>query len=68
MYIEGKMDNLVKQCRKDKDWSQAELAIQSGISQATISDIERKRYIPRVDVALRVAKALNSTVEELFIL
>ncbi len=62
------MDNIVKQCRKKKYWSQAELAVMSGISQAAISDIERKRYIPRVDVALRIAKALNSTVEELFIL
>lgn len=62
------MHNKVKECRKSKGWSQEYLALKSRVSQPTISDIERERYVPRVDVALLIAKALQSTVEELFII
>ena len=62
------MHNKVRECRKNKGWSQEDLALKAKVSQPTISDIERKRYVPRVDVALLIARALQSTVEELFIL
>lgn len=62
------MHNKVRECRKNKGWSQEDLALKAKVSQPTISDIERERYVPRVDVALLIARALQSTVEELFIL
>lgn len=62
------MHNKVRECRKNKGWSQEDLALRAKVSQPTISDIERERYVPRVDVALLIAGALQSTVEELFIL
>lgn len=62
------MHNKVRECRKNKGWSQEDLALRAKVSQPTISDIERERYVPRVDVALLIARALQSTVEELFIL
>ena len=62
------MHNKVRECRKNKGWSQEDLALRAKVSQPTISDIERERYVPRVDVALLIARSLQSTVEELFIL
>ena len=62
------MHNKVRECRKNKGWSQEDLALRAKVSQPTISDIERERYVPRVDVALLIARALQSTVEEIFIL
>lgn len=62
------MHNKVRECRKNQGWSQEDLALRAKVSQPTISDIERERYVPRVDVALLIARALQSTVEELFIL
>jgi putative transcriptional regulator len=46
--------------------SQADLAAIVGASRATISSIERGRSIPSVTLALAVAGALGTTVEELF--
>lgn len=62
------MKNKVKECRKSKGWSQEDLALKATVSQSAISDIEREKYVPRVDVALLIARALQSTVEELFII
>ena len=46
--------------------TQGELARLARVGRSTISNIETGKYIPGVDVALRIAKALNRTVEELF--
>jgi putative transcriptional regulator len=46
--------------------SQADLAAIVGTSRETISSIERGSSLPSVSLALAVAKALGTTVEELF--
>lgn len=46
--------------------SQVALAARSQLTRQSISAIEAKRSIPSVDVALRLAKALECTVEDLF--
>lgn len=47
--------------------SQIELAGLAGVGQHTISDIASGLHIPRVDVAILIARALMLTVEELFL-
>lgn len=46
--------------------TQVEVAIKAGISDRAYQNYEAGERIPRADVAKRIAKALNSTVEELF--
>ncbi len=46
--------------------SQAELATQIGISRQALSAIETGQSVPGVDVALRLAHALDCSVEDLF--
>ena len=58
--------NRVREKRKALNWSQGQLSIKSGISVPTISEVENGRHIPSVEVALRLAEALYSTVDELF--
>jgi putative transcriptional regulator len=62
------MLNHVKQTRKMMGLTQKELAELASVGRVTISNIETERYIPGVDTALKIARALERTVEELFIL
>lgn len=48
--------------------TQSQLARLAGVSQATISHIEHEQYVPALDTALRIAAALHTPVEKLFIL
>lgn len=48
--------------------TQAELARRAGVARQTIIAIEQGRFNPSVRLALLLARALNTTVEELFIL
>ena len=48
--------------------SQAELAEKVDVSRQTIVAVEKGNYNPSVELALRLAHALGTTVEELFAL
>ena len=53
----------------DIGWSQvtmARIADQVGVSRQTVVSVEKGDYAPSVYLALKVARALGSTVEELF--
>jgi putative molybdopterin biosynthesis protein len=58
--------NRVKSYRLKRGLSQEELSVLTGIPRTTISAIESGRAIPSVDYAIRLARALDCTVEELF--
>lgn len=57
----------VRERREALGLSQNELAVMAGIGQHTVSDIETGRHIPRVDVAILLARALMLPVEEVFL-
>jgi putative transcriptional regulator len=48
--------------------TQAALADMVGVSRQTIVAVEKGNYNPSVSLAIRLAQALGTTVEELFIL
>ena len=52
--------------RRDQRITQAELAAAVGVSRQTVVSVEKGDYAPSVYLALKVARALGSTVEELF--
>lgn len=52
--------------RKRVGLSQTELSNKAGISRRALSSIEKSTSIPSVDIALKLANILNTTVEELF--
>ena len=51
--------------RKEKGWSQEELADQSGLHRTYISGVERQDRNPTVMVLEKIAKALSVTVAQL---
>lgn len=52
--------------RKRVGLTQTELSNRIGISRRALSSIESASAIPSVDIALKIASILNTTVEELF--
>jgi len=58
--------NHVRQLRALHEMTQQELADQVGVTRQTILSIERGRYNPSVDLALRLARAFGVPVEVLF--
>ncbi len=59
--------NQVKKFRVLQNLSQDELARRVGVSRESICRLERGRTNPSLDLALRIAKALRCSVEELFL-
>lgn len=51
--------------RKKHDFSQAKLSDLSGVPQTTISGIENEGKTPGLNVASKLAKALNVKIEDL---
>jgi putative transcriptional regulator len=62
------LETRVRQVRRERRMTQAELATAVGVSRQTIISIEGGDYTPSVLLALRLAGALGSTVETLFYL
>ena len=61
------MKNRLKEIRKKVGLSQFQLARLSGLSQSTVSHIERGAFFPTIDSAYRIAAVLGVRVEELFV-
>lgn len=47
---------------------QEDVAVAVGVTRQTINAIENEKYSPTLELAMRLARLLNITVEELFIL
>jgi putative transcriptional regulator len=61
-----RLTNTLKVQRARVDWSQEELARRIGVTRKTVNTIENGVYIPSTYLALKMAKAFGTTVEELF--
>ena len=64
--MERPLENSVYEHRKALGLTQAELAEAVAVTRQTIISIEKSNYVPSVRLALRLATALHTTVEELF--
>ena len=62
------MKNSVKELRKEKGYRQEDLATAVGVSRQTIIAIENNKYNPTLELAMKLARYLETTVEQLFTL
>ncbi|WP_333888330.1 helix-turn-helix transcriptional regulator [Clostridium sp.] len=62
------MKNNIRELRKKLGVRQEDIAIALGVTRQTINAIENEKYNPTLELAMKLAKLLNTTVEELFIL
>ncbi|MFT5796481.1 MAG: putative transcriptional regulator [Candidatus Azotimanducaceae bacterium] len=60
------LNNTLKELRKVKGLTQADLASAAGVSRKTINTIENKVFGPSTVLALTLAKVLNVSVHEIF--
>ena len=62
------MKNRIRELRKAMGSRQEDLATGVGVSRQTIIAIENDKYDPTLALAMRLARHLGTTVEELFTL
>lgn len=62
------LTNTLKARRAARGWTQADLAIRVGVSRKTINTVENGIFVPSTVLALKLAQALEKSVEELFAL
>ncbi|PKL61870.1 MAG: transcriptional regulator [Methanomicrobiales archaeon HGW-Methanomicrobiales-2] len=60
------MKNKIKVFRAMRDMTQEELADAIRVTRRTINSIERGKYNPSIEVAYKIAKVFNVTIEEVF--
>lgn len=62
------MKNQIKALRRQKGYRQEDLAAALGVTRQTIIAAENDKYDPTLELAMRLARFLGTSVEELFIL
>ncbi len=60
------MKNQIKELRKKIGLRQEDMAAQLGVTRQTINAIENEKYNPTLELAMKLAKLLQTPVEELF--
>ena len=61
-----RLANRIKEKRGELGLTQAELAERCGVTRKTVNTIENGVFAPSALLAIKLAKALNLPVEELF--
>jgi putative transcriptional regulator len=61
-----RLSNSLRSEREARGWTQAELAARVGVSRKTINTIENGVFVPSTLTALKIAQALELSVEQLF--
>ena len=60
------MENRIRELRKAAGLRQEGLARELGVTRQTINAIENNKYDPTLGLAMRLARLLNTPVEEIF--
>jgi len=60
------LKNNLKEVRQNKGLTQEELGANVGVRGQTIISIERYRYKPTLELAMKLAEKLNIKIEKLF--
>lgn len=60
------MKNHLRVLRAERDWSQADLSDELGVSRQTVNAIETGRYDPSLPLAFRIARLFARKIEDIF--
>jgi putative transcriptional regulator len=58
--------NRLREARDARGWTQAELAARVGVSRKTVNTVENRVFTPSATLAIKLAEALEVSVEQLF--
>jgi len=60
------MKNRLRVLRAEQNWSQAELGMRVGVSRQAINAIETGKYDPGLPLAMKIARAFQQRVDDIF--
>ena len=60
------MKNRLKVLRAERDWTQANLADELGVSRQTVNAIEKEKFDPSLPLAFKVARLFELSIEDIF--
>ena len=60
------MENRIRELRKAAGLRQEDLARQLGVTRQTVNAIENNKYDPTLGLAMRMARLLGTSVEDIF--
>ena len=58
--------NRVKDYRKGAGLTQEDLALLAGVSRQTIISIEKNKFVPGLDIAIKISESLKTPINKLF--
>lgn len=61
------MKNNIKELREKTNYTQDDLAVLAGVSRQTIISLEKGKYNPSIQLAFKLSKIFNLTIEQIFI-
>jgi putative transcriptional regulator len=61
------MRNGLKALRAERQWTQAQLAEELGVSRQTVNAIETGKFDPSLPLAFRIARTFARSIEEAFL-
>ena len=64
--VHKNIGNKIKELRAELGMTQAQLAELVGVARVSIVSIENGRFIPTIETALRISRALNVPIENIF--
>ena len=64
--MEKRTTNKIKVFRAMNDMTQGTLADKVGVTRQTIIAIEKNKYVPSLELAFKIARVFNETIENVF--
>ncbi len=61
------MINHIKELREEKNLSQGSLGELVGVSRQTINSLEKGRYNPSIELAFKLSRIFEQSIEEIFV-
>lgn len=61
------MNNLMRELRGERGWSQADLAERLDVSRQTVNAIETGKYDPSLPLAFKIARLFGMPIEMIFV-
>jgi len=60
------LKNRLKVLRAERDWTQADLAKQLGVSRQTVNAVETGKFDPSLPLAFKIARLFEASIESIF--
>ena len=60
------MKNRLKVLRAERDWTQANLADELGVTRQTVNAIEKGKFDHSLPLAFKIARLFESSIEDIF--